>query len=144
MVLMSYCLVSALNARATLDHNRFEYVYRDCIKWLPHSYSSSNTWFAFWTYLGFAFSFWAARDWLLGKTRRERHLTNELGRENEIDLPRVPARLKRLLWVLSINGALLGGSHTATSKAARTNFRGRTVEKTPDAQFGPWPIDRIP
>src|SRR5207249_4484910 len=32
MMLLSYCLVSALNSRATLDHNRFDYVYRDCIK----------------------------------------------------------------------------------------------------------------
>ncbi|MEO8428493.1 MAG: O-antigen ligase family protein [Verrucomicrobiota bacterium] len=139
IVLLSYCLVSALNARATLDHNRFDYVYRDCIKWLPHSYSSSKTWFAFWAYLGLAFSFWATRDWLLGKTRRERHLHNDSGQGNEIDLPRISTRLKRLLWVLSINGALLG-VEAILQRLSGTNkllwWGEPPWNTTPDAQFG--------
>ena len=141
MILLSYCLVGALNARATLDHNRFDYVYRDCIKWLPHSYNSSKTWVAFWTYLGLAFSFWAARDWLLGKTRRERYLTNDSGEENEIHPPRFPTRLKRLLWVLSINGAVLGVEAILQRLSGTTKllwWAEPLWNKTPDAQFGPY------
>ena len=41
------------------------------IRWLPHSFDSSRTWFAFWSYLGLACSFWAVRDWLLGKAAGE-------------------------------------------------------------------------
>ena len=141
IVLLSYCLVSALNARATLDHNRFDYVYRDCIEWLPHSYSSSKTWFAFWTYLGLAFSFWAARDWLLGKTRGERHLANDSGEENEIHPPRFPTRLKRLLWVLSINGAVLGVEAILQRLSGTTKllwWAEPLLNKTSDTQFGPY------
>jgi hypothetical protein len=139
LILLSYCLVSALNARATLDHNRFDYVYRDFIKWLPHSYSSSKTWFAFWTYLGLAFSFWAARDWLLGKTPRE--LTDDSGEQNEIHPPRFPTRLKRLLWVLSINGALLGLEAILQRLSGTTKLLWWVEplwNKTSDAQFGPY------
>ncbi|MBU6402073.1 MAG: hypothetical protein KGS61_17280 [Verrucomicrobia bacterium] len=72
VVVLGYCLVSAVNARATYDSARRLFEYHQCINWLPHSYDSNSTWFVFWQYLGLAFVFWAVRDWLLGKTRRER------------------------------------------------------------------------
>ncbi|MBM3840166.1 MAG: O-antigen ligase family protein [Verrucomicrobia bacterium] len=71
-VLLAYCLASVWNARATYLplENRFEY--HDYIAWLPHTYNRTATLNAFWQYLGLAFFFWATRDWLLGKTSRER------------------------------------------------------------------------
>jgi len=118
VVLVLWCLISALNARATVDLAQFRLDSRDgTIPWLPHSYDAPSSWFAFWQYLGLACSFWAIRDWFLGKTRREGH-----GREPDADLAYrdselrtpnrhramaevLPARLRRLLWVLCLNGA---------------------------------------
>ena len=72
VLILTYCLVSALNARALFleGENRFEY-FDNYIKWLPHSYDSRSTWKVFWQYLGLAFFFWATRDWLLRKTASE-------------------------------------------------------------------------
>lgn len=152
VLLLLYCAISALNARATflLAEERFEY--HSCLKWLPHSYDAPRTWFAFWQYLGLACFFWALRDWLLLKTRRDRRRNREDisprsggartlpgrqgpdGSEGQADAdlnfnaPRhaarptmrderelllrsaghcVPVRLRRLLWILCLNGALL-------------------------------------
>lgn len=111
VLILVYCLVSALNARATWrpDILGFEY-YENFVKWLPHSYDHASTWFLFWQYLGLALVFWSTRDWLLGKTRRERIKSAKAGfKESESEThPVLPDRLKRLLWVLSINGATLG------------------------------------
>ena len=106
-LLLAYCLVSALNARAEFEDG--VQVFNDhYFIWLPHSYAESFTWSALWNYLALACFFWAARDWLLGKSSRERG-------EAPFDAPGMvspalaplPGRLTRLLWVLSINGALL-------------------------------------
>src|SRR5262249_30861673 len=71
VLILSYCLTSAINARATLisGANRFEY--HDPISWLPHSYDSASTWAAFWNYLGLALYFWGLYDWLVTKTQGE-------------------------------------------------------------------------
>lgn len=120
-LVLLWCLVSALNARATVDpvtlrlHERSDFV-----AWLPHSFDAPSTWFTFWTTLGLAGTFWAARDWLTQLTRRERHLLRQ-ARESttassasptgEIPVCRgphfLPQRLKRLLGVLCVNGALV-------------------------------------
>lgn len=118
VALVLWCLISALNARATVDFAQLRLDFRDgTIPWLPHSCDASRSWFAFWQFLGLACSFWAIRDWLLVKTRRERQ-----DREPDADLafrdsePRtpnrhravsevLPARLRGLLWVLCLNGA---------------------------------------
>jgi hypothetical protein len=71
--------------------------------------------------LGLAGSFWAARDWFLGKTRGERHMREhsvdeEESEEDETDdteaegsrgARRLPLRVRRLLWVLCLNTAVL-------------------------------------
>lgn len=112
-------LVSALNARAVVDLATLRVVERgDFIPWLPHSYDAPSTWFHFWTALGLAGVFWGARDWLTQLTRRERYLPRGrdaathgcepaealLARRGPHHLPR---RLRRLLWVWCVNGALL-------------------------------------
>lgn len=72
VLILAYCLISILNARATYDRATQQFVYRDCIRWLPHTYDIQSSWFAFWNYLALALSFWAIRDWLLeGKGRRK-------------------------------------------------------------------------
>lgn len=112
-------LVSALNARAGVDLQALRVVERPgFIPWLPHSFDAPSTWFHFWTALGLAGVFWGARDWLTQLTRRERHVHRGhdapaadtepaealLERRGPHYLPR---RLRRLLWVLCVNGALL-------------------------------------
>lgn len=109
-LILLYCLTSALNARATYrdDQLRFEY-FEKTIAWLPHSYDKERTWTLFWNYLGLAGAFWGIRDWLLGKTTRElraeRKTAADAASPGRISL--LPERLRRLLWVMSINGAML-------------------------------------
>lgn len=73
VLILLYCLISAVNARAVFleGENRFEY-FDNYVKWLPHSYDSASTWKVFWQYVGLACFFWATRDWLLGKSTGER------------------------------------------------------------------------
>jgi hypothetical protein len=140
VLLLAYILLGALNSRATFIESERHFDYRRCIEWLPHSYDSTSTWNAFWIDLGLACFFWAARDWLLGKSpplRLRLRVGNQasLGhrpiasalalsqgwlastaqpgislvsapsaRQSRFELP---ARLQFILWVLSINGALL-------------------------------------
>ena len=108
--LLVYCLISAVNARATYRPEDFSFVYHQhFIRWLPHSLDGSRTWTAFWTYLALACSFWAVWDWLLGKSDLEQ-LTDYADAEGSSlgPLRMFPARLRRLLWVMAINGGLLG------------------------------------
>jgi hypothetical protein len=148
VALLGYCLLSALNARATYHAEAEGFEYHNCIPWLPHSLDSSRTWFAFWEYLGLACAFWAVRDWLLGKSAGEQRRARSESAPNlnlnpapaptpALDLtltpnpaparsggerrrakveaasgggagaPLLPARLRRLLWLLAINGGLL-------------------------------------
>ncbi len=109
VVILGYCLTSALNARSTYHRETTTFEYHSFISWLPHSYDQSRSWLAFWNYLAMALSFWALHDWLLGKTSAEEQA--ERSPESEAKGHRaslLPVRLRRLLWVLSINGGLLG------------------------------------
>jgi O-antigen ligase len=134
VLLLAYCLVSAANARATYlwDQQRLEY--HECIPWLPHSYDRPASWFHFWMYLGLALTFWAARDWLLtispeeeqelrsDSTHPARQYETERDKDTgshqdartpvsrshaELERYFVPGRLRRLLQVICLNGALL-------------------------------------
>jgi len=142
--ILSYCLVSALNARATCeDPDTGSFTYHDrYIPWLPHSLDSSSTWFAFWSYLGLAFSFWAVRDWLLSKSaaeQRPERRANGPGGEAQAEL--FPARLRRLFWVLAINGGLLGleAIIQRLEGSGKLLFLVRpAIHKTATTQFGPY------
>ncbi len=144
VLILVYCLVSALNARATWrpDILGFEY-YEKFVKWLPHSYDHASTWFLFWQYLGLALVFWSTRDWLLGKTRRERIKAAKIEDQDsgtEIG-PVLPDRLRRLLWVLSINGAVLGlegilQRFSGTNKLLWVALP--PIIQDPGSQFGPY------
>jgi len=112
VAIVAYCWVSAWNARADCDPQTLLPVYRDSyIKWLPHSMDGNQSWRAFWNYFALACSFLAVLDWLPGKTAEEergggsttwRHGGGSRSGHG------LPARLRRLLWVLTINGGLLG------------------------------------
>jgi hypothetical protein len=107
--ILLYCLTSALNARATYVPGEGRFIFSErSLPWLPHSFDSTRTWAALWIYLGLACSFWAVSDWLLGKTdgeARAQHRSSGAGTGSLAAL--LPARLRRLLWVLAINGGLL-------------------------------------
>jgi O-antigen ligase len=109
LAVLAFCLVSAWNARSTYDPGTRLFEYHRCLVWLPHSLDSHRTWFTFWTYLGLAGSFWAVRDWLLGMTPGEERAIRG-GSENDSGKPSrlLPGRLRQLLWLLCLNGALLG------------------------------------
>jgi hypothetical protein len=106
--ILVYNLVSAVNARSRFD-DEVQTFYDNCILWLPHSYNAPATWEAFWRNLGLAGFFWALRDWLLGRTEEEGGLGQPVpswwgfGFSAEL-----PCRMSRLLWILCLNGALLG------------------------------------
>jgi hypothetical protein len=142
VAILAYCLISAVNARATYHRDELSFAYHPCLKWLPHSLDSGRTWLAFWTYLGLACSFWAIRDWLLGKSDgEERVQRRQLHPGGHGSGPLLPARLRRLLWVLAVNGGLLG----AEGIAQRLEGSGRLlflvkphVNPGADTQFGPY------
>lgn len=104
VLVLFYCLVSALNARATYNGaaNRFEY--HNFISWLPFSYDSKLTWGAFWSYLALSFFFWATRDWLLHPARGGG--TGD-PRARWAAWTGLPPRFRTLFWVVSINSTLL-------------------------------------
>ncbi len=143
VAILGYCLVSALNARATYDPETLSFAYRDRhIPWLPHSLDSSSTWFAFWSYLGLAFSFWAIRDWLLGKSATEQRPERQAdGAGGPIRVDYFPARLRRLFWLLAINGGLLGveGIVQRLAGSGELLFLVRPrIHQTAATQFGPY------
>ena len=108
IMILGYCLIAALNARSYYVPLSASFDYRSYIKWLPHSYSGQHSWFAFWKYLGMALGFWSIHDWLLGQSIGEMRAARGANTEGRgfVQCP-LPARLRRLLWLLSINGALV-------------------------------------
>lgn len=108
-LILLWSLTSAVNARAWFLPDEMRFEYRDgFVAWLPHSYDAPSSWNAFFQYLALACTFWALRDWILGKTRHERHHgDDEEDHRPGTAEPALPARLQRLLWVLCLNGALL-------------------------------------
>lgn len=104
--LLVFCLVSALNAAASYDQSKRLFLYRPHLNWLPHSFDATRTWFWFWSYLGLAAAFWSIRDWLLGKTEEEEKTFRD--GTSEPAIPRLNARMRRLLWVLTVSGTALG------------------------------------
>lgn len=148
VALLLFTLISAANARATYDPASFSFIYHDAMDWLPSSLDSASTWFAFWQYLGLAGFFWALRDWLLGKSSGEDRATVRLSERPPIPpsnrptaAPLLPARLRGLLWVLCINGALLGieGIVQRLEGSGRLLFLVKPlVNPGADTQFGPW------
>jgi hypothetical protein len=139
---LGYCLLSAVNARATSHRHELYFAYRHCILWLPHSLDSGRTWLAFWNYLGLACTFWAIRDWLLGKSEGEERAERRKPQPgDDRSGPLLPARLRRLLWVLAVNGGLLGleGIAQRLEGSGKLLFLVKPhVNPGADTQFGPY------
>jgi hypothetical protein len=142
LLLLTYCLVSAVNARASYRDDTLTFDYHECITWLPHSFDAAATWSAFWRYLGLACAIWAIIDWLPGKTNAEqRARLSEPASPAPEGMPVLPARLRRLLWVLAINGALLGteGILQRAADSPRLLFLVLPrIHQTAVTQFGPY------
>lgn len=139
-LILAYCAIAALNARADYDPLRLTLSYREYLRWLPHSYDRMVTWSSFFDFLAWAGSFWALRDWLLGLTAEEsraaRFDANSVSRR-----PAIPARLRLLLWVLAINGAVLGveGIIQRLEGSGKLLFLVKPrVNPGADTQFGPF------
>ena len=116
ILLFLYVLISALNARSDFNPNDLAFERRESyIAWLPHSFAAAATWEWLWKHLGLTLSFWAIRDWLITKTGRERFLDRQFQEKTgsarqttlEITAPELPDRVRRLLWILCINGGIL-------------------------------------
>ena len=107
VTLLAYVLCSALNPKASLQYtftpgypfaSGVEIDYLEPIQWLPQSHDQGRTLRAFWKYLAIVLSFAAARDWLMGASRRERR--------SDDGTPRfLGDRMQWLLWALAINAA---------------------------------------
>ena len=142
ILLLAYCLSGVINARSTYHRDSASFEYHQFISWLPNSHDRNGGWLAFCNYLALAFSFWALRDWLLGKSvneeRAERSQLNVLGLRPTFVLPE---RLRRLLWVLCLNGGLLAieGIIQRLAETGRLLFFMDTrINKAAEDQFGPY------
>jgi O-antigen ligase len=112
------------------------------IPWLPHSYDQGSSWQAFCNYLALALTFWAARDWFIGKSAgEERAERSQLGDPRRRRASLLPERMRRLLWFLTVNGGLLGveGILQRLDGTAKLLFF-RSTHDNPQAlsQFGPY------
>lgn len=140
VLILGYCLTAALNARSTYDPRRMDFIYHSYVAWLPHSYDRSRTWQLFFNLLALASFFWALRDWLLGKTVAEERASRNQAGEHGQTSP-LSARLRRLLWVLSINDALLGVEGIC-QRLSDTNkllwLMPTHMNKSAESQFGPY------
>jgi O-antigen ligase len=111
LLILLYCLVAAVNRRATFNAVSMTFEYHACVQWLPHSLESRSTWAAFCNYLALACSFWALRDWLCGKTTAEQRRgmrVRAVVQSDQRGAPPLPLRLRRLCYLLAVSGGLLG------------------------------------
>lgn len=96
---LAYVLISAVNARATaeISDGGVSLIYRECLRWLPHSYDAPRAWMALAKHLAVAGLFLAV--WRLA--------TASMAEEQDGSGRDWPRWLVRLLWVLSISSAVL-------------------------------------
>jgi hypothetical protein len=74
LAVLTFCLISALNAAAVYDSETQVFQYHHHLDWLPHSFDGNRTWSYLAMYLGLAAAFWAVWDWLLGLTPDEKNI----------------------------------------------------------------------
>ena len=142
LAVLGYILVSALNVAAIYDADTRVFQYEHYLAWLPHSFDGQRTWFHFWMYLGLAASFWSVVDWLPGMTSGEERGVQKAGSDDpKKAVPLLPARLRLLLWLLCLNGTVLG-IEAIVQRASGSNkllfLVVPIVHKTGDTQFGPY------
>lgn len=140
--LVLFHFVSALNARANYIRDEARFEYQPCISWLPHSLDGNSSWDAFWRCLALVCVFWAVADWVCGKTsaemRQNRHVS---GVPNSLPKYLLPGRMRRVIWVMAVNGAALAleGVFQRLEGSGRLLFLVvPAVHTGADAQFGPY------
>jgi O-antigen ligase len=136
LLLVAYCLTSAWNARSIYDTGARSFVQFHFISWLPASYDATQSWDSFAQYLALALAFWALHDWLMGKSPADLKTHSE-----HPDSTLLPRRLTCLLWVLSVNGALLaieGIAQRVTLSNKLLFFVDSYTHFTSNSQFGPF------
>ena len=147
VLLLLYCLISALNARASFNPQTATLDYHDtCLRWLPHSFDRPSTWFAFWTYLALACSFWSIRDWLQGGSLQEQWAAGRAERaggafDYQPEHRTLPLRLCRLLTVLTVNGGLVAAESIVQRLANCPKLLFLVtpeIHRTAITQFGPY------
>lgn len=142
LLFLGYVLVSALNARAAYADTTQSFVYlREPWRWLPFSYNRGATWFAFAQYLALACVFWSVRDWLLHRSPSDMKEDEAPAWANHGTPIIIPARLRRLLWVIALNAVLLAVV-SILQRGAGTDkllWLARTARgNRPELIFGPW------
>lgn len=103
LLFVLWSAVGVWNARSDVELTRAGPIFRESarppIAWLPATLDRWASAREARRYLAYALAFWAIRDWLLGKTRREKHASP--------DCPFPTQRLRWLLWTLAISSGLL-------------------------------------
>jgi O-antigen ligase len=138
VLFLGWVLAGAANGRGYIEISRagpILHAYdREPLAWLPASLDAPYSWRAFWRWTSFALAFWALRDWLVGKSRREKHHAE--------DYPFPTARVRLLLWTLALSGAALA----LTGILQRLDGTSKllwlvqpVINKLPEAQFGSYP-----
>jgi hypothetical protein len=142
IAVLAVCLTSALNAAASYDAATRLFHYQPHFAWLPSSLDAHRTWFYFWMYLGLALAFWSVGDWLSGMTTsEERTIFARAKKDSEKKVPLLPARLRLLLWLLCLNGALLGVEAIVQRAAGSSKLLFLVqprVNPEGETQFGPY------
>lgn len=141
--LLGYCWVSVANARSTYNWEARSFdKFPSYIPWLPASFDQPASVRTFWNYLALALAFWGILDWLLGKTARDMAAGHSHKDDSHHHARRLPDRLRRLLWVLTINGGLLaleGIAQRWVGTGELLFFRRPSVTHFgPLSQFGPY------
>lgn len=96
VLLFIYILTSAINARATFNIETKEYTYFPGFNpQLPHTYNSKATWFLFWQYFSLSLLFFSTKDWITGAFNNKGNYV-------------INPRIKRLLFIICLNGGALG------------------------------------
>ncbi|MBL9168292.1 MAG: O-antigen ligase family protein [Verrucomicrobiales bacterium] len=139
--ILVYCLLSIWNPRASWDPaaNTFDF-FPSYLPWLPHTYHLERSVGAFFDYSALCCTFWAAYDWLMGGTAQPPREDEE----HDASLPYLTPpsrRLATLLWVLSVNGALLacqGLIQRADGGAKLLWIAEGAINRQATSQFGPY------
>ena len=127
LAVLGYVLISALNAEFTYVAGEWRQEPRAHIGWLPHSLDRLASWHVFWNWLALAGVFWAAHDWLLG----------DIGSDGQPGA----RRLRRLVFVLAANAALVAGEAILQRNAGTSKllwFQATHDNPTASSQFGPY------
>ena len=143
-----YVTISICNPRSTFDSVLNTLIYEtNYIKILPTTYNRKETIQSLLNFIGLFFTFWGVRDWLLTKTSYDIKLNSVLQNKfcnvfkSSLAVQIFPQRLKRITWLICINGAFLalcGIFYKQIGNTLNFNLFNKTVSLNPDNCFGPF------